>query len=151
MTISEPRSILAQDKELTREELEALIREHGQESRPESRLSQTASRPDSRAAHQAEERLDQLQQSLVMDQQQHHQQEEMTVTTSREEHQRVSFAGETCEYQHNSQHQSSNTFWQQLSTFLRRMIALTESFSDPSRPSETFVKHAFLGILRGTF
>ena len=144
--ISEPKSILAQDKELSREELEALIREHGQESRPESRLSQAASRPDSRAAIQAEERLDQLQQSLVVDQH-HHQQEEMMVTTSREEHQRVSFAGETCEYQQ----QSSNTFWQQLSTFLRRMIAQTESFSDPSRPSETFVKHAFLGILRGTF
>merc|ERR1719400_122857 len=73
---SEPRSILATEKELSREELEALIREHGQESRPESRLSQTASRPDSRAAVQTEERLEQLQQSLVMDQQQHHQQEE---------------------------------------------------------------------------
>jgi len=92
---SEPRSILAQDKELSREELEALIREHGQESRPESRLSQGASRPDSRAATQAEERLDQLQQSLVIDQQHQQQQEEMMVTTSREEHQRVSFAGET--------------------------------------------------------
>ena len=128
--ISEPRSILAQDKELTREELEALIREHGQESRPESRLSQSASRPDSRAAGQAEERMEQLQQSLVMEQS-HQQQEEMMVTTSREEHQRVSFAGETCEYQQQSL-QSSDKFWQQLSTFLRRMIAQTESFSDPS-------------------
>ena len=114
--ISEPKSILAQDKELSREELEALIREHGQESRPESRLSQAASRPDSRAAIQAEERLDQLQQSLVVDQhhQQHHQQEEMMVTTSREEHQRVSFAGETCEYQQQStpvkQHILATTF-----------------------------------------
>jgi len=91
---SEPKSILAQDKELSRAELEALIREHGQESRPESRLSQSASRPDSRAAGQTEERMDQLQQREVMDQNNHHQ-EEMMVTTSREEHQRVSFAGET--------------------------------------------------------
>ena len=60
MMLSEPRSILATEKELSREELEALIREHGQESRPESRLSQTASRPDSRAAVQTEERLEQL-------------------------------------------------------------------------------------------
>ena len=44
---SEPRSILAPEKELSREELEALIAEHGQESRPESRLSQ-GSRPASR-------------------------------------------------------------------------------------------------------
>merc|ERR1719379_527772 len=43
---SEPRSILAAERELTREELEALIAEHGQESRPESRLSQ-GSRPQS--------------------------------------------------------------------------------------------------------
>ena len=74
--------------------------------------------------------MEQLQQSLVMEQS-HQQQEEMMVTTSREEHQRVSFAGETCEYQQQSL-QSSDKFWQQLSTFLRRMIAQTESFSDPS-------------------
>ena len=103
--LSEPRSILATEKELSREELEALIREHGQESRPESRLSQGNSRPDSRMAGQQEERRDQLQQSLVMEQHQHslhHHQEEMRVTSSREEHQRVSFAGETCEYQQQS-------------------------------------------------
>merc|ERR1719384_2870040 len=48
---SEPRSILAPDRELTREELEALIAEHGQESRPESRVSGAGgSRPSSRAA-----------------------------------------------------------------------------------------------------
>ena len=104
MMTSEPRSILAQDKELTREELEALIREHGQESRPESRLSQANSRPDSRAAFQQEERLDFQHHQLQQQQQQHHQslhqqEEERVVTTSREEHQRVSFAGETCEYQ----------------------------------------------------
>jgi len=48
---SEPRSILGNDKELTREELEAIIKEHGQESRPESRMSQ-GSRPQSRAQKQ---------------------------------------------------------------------------------------------------
>merc|ERR1719357_1021236 len=48
---SEPRSILAPEKELTREELEAIIKEHGQESRPESRMSQ-GSRPQSRAQKQ---------------------------------------------------------------------------------------------------
>merc|ERR1719495_2500665 len=48
---SEPKSILAPDPELTREELEAIIKEHGAESRPESRLSQ-GSRPSSRAQKQ---------------------------------------------------------------------------------------------------
>merc|ERR1711915_844341 len=48
---SEPRSILAPEKELTREELEAIIKEHGQESRPGSRMSQ-GSRPQSRAQKQ---------------------------------------------------------------------------------------------------
>jgi len=48
---SEPKSILAPDQELTREELEAIIKEHGAESRPESRLSQ-GSRPSSRAQKQ---------------------------------------------------------------------------------------------------
>ena len=49
--VSEPKSILAPEKELTREELEALIAEHGQESRPESRVSGAGgSRPGSRAA-----------------------------------------------------------------------------------------------------
>merc|ERR1719379_2722063 len=36
---SEPRSILAPEKELSRAELEALIREHGQDSRPVSRAA----------------------------------------------------------------------------------------------------------------
>jgi len=48
---SEPKSILGSEKELSREELEALIKEHGQESRPESRMSQ-GSRPQSRAQKQ---------------------------------------------------------------------------------------------------
>jgi len=86
---SEPRSILAADKELSRAELEALIREHGQESRPESRVSQSNSRPASRAANTVvqEERLERME---VMEQQQ-----ETVVTTRSEEQQRVSFAGET--------------------------------------------------------
>merc|ERR1719513_111679 len=51
---SEPKSILGSDtKELTREELEAIIKEHGQESRPESRMSQ-GSRPQSRAQNQVQ-------------------------------------------------------------------------------------------------
>jgi len=48
---SEPKSILGDGKELTREELEAIIKEHGQESRPESRMSQ-GSRPQSRTQKQ---------------------------------------------------------------------------------------------------
>merc|ERR1719323_3029333 len=58
---SEPRSILAPEKELTRKELEALIAEHGQESRPESRLSQGGSRPGSRAAGKQMETVQQQQ------------------------------------------------------------------------------------------
>ena len=124
---SEPRSILAQDKELTREELEALIREHGQESRPESRLSQANSRPDSRAAFQQEERLDFHHHQ--QHQQQHHQsfhqeEEERVVTTSREEHQRVSFAGETCEYQ------------QRRTQVKRHILATTFNFSQTNDRSD---------------
>merc|ERR1719244_2497905 len=93
---SEPRSILAAEKELTREELEALIAEHGQESRPESRLSQ-GSRPASRVeSKQVETRYQQQQvesdTSLV---QQQAQQKIESVQNSYEEQQRVSFANET--------------------------------------------------------
>merc|ERR1719471_2525472 len=100
---SEPRSILAPDKELTREELEALIREHGQESRPESRVSQGNSRPVSRAANngvtggQEEQEMvvssEVRQEMMVTGRSEEHQ--EMMVTGRSEEHQRVSFAGET--------------------------------------------------------
>jgi len=91
---SEPRSILAPEKELTREELEALIAEHGQESRPESRLSQGGSRPSSRAAGKQME-------SVQVQQQQHYeetmvQQQQMQQNSfEQHEHQRVSFAEET--------------------------------------------------------
>lgn len=100
---SEPRSILAPDKELTREELEALIREHGQESRPESRVSQGNSRPISRAANngmaggQEEQEMvvssEVRQEMMVTGRSEEHQ--ETMVNTRSEEHQRVSFAGET--------------------------------------------------------
>jgi len=103
---SEPRSILAPDKELTREELEALIREHGQESRPESRVSQVNSRPVSRAAntgltggqeeHQemvVNTRSEENQEMVVNTRSEEHQ--EMMINTRSEEQQRVSFAGET--------------------------------------------------------
>ena len=84
---SEPRSILAPERELTREELEALIAEHGQESRPESRLSQGGSRPESR-----------IQQQQIQQQQQQQQQMQQQVVYNEEiqhrseEQQRVSFA-----------------------------------------------------------
>jgi len=63
---SEPRSILGDEKELTREELEAIIKEHGQESRPESRMSQ-GSRPQSRA--QKQQTADMYQQEMKMEMQ----------------------------------------------------------------------------------
>jgi len=99
---SEPRSILAAEKELTREELEALIAEHGQESRPESRLSQ-GSRPASRVESKQVETTYQQQQvesetSLVQQQVQQKIESFQTVQSvqnSYEEQQRVSFANET--------------------------------------------------------
>merc|ERR1719244_716446 len=96
---SEPRSILAAEKELTREELEALIAEHGQESRPESRLSQ-GSRPASRVeSKQVETRYQQQQveseTSLEQQQEKHNIESVQTVQNSYEEQQRVSFANET--------------------------------------------------------
>jgi len=73
---SEPKSILGIEKELTREELEAIIKEHGAESRPESRMSQ-GSRPASRAA--------QKQQANSMDMYQHEQAMEMQEQVMRQE------------------------------------------------------------------
>jgi len=92
---SEPRSILAAEKELTREELEALIAEHGQESRPESRLSQ-GSRPASRVeSKQVETRYQQQQVESETSLVQQQVQTVQSVQNSYEEHQRVSFANET--------------------------------------------------------
>jgi len=65
---SEPKSILGNDKELTREELEAIIQEHGQESRPESRMSQ-GSRPQSRAQKQQQMGGEMYQQETAMEMQ----------------------------------------------------------------------------------
>merc|ERR1719154_435041 len=65
---SEPKSILGNDKELTREELEAIIQEHGQESRPESRMSQ-GSRPQSRAQKQQQMGGGMYQQETTMEMQ----------------------------------------------------------------------------------
>lgn len=65
---SEPKSILGNDKELTREELEAIIQEHGQESRPESRISQ-GSRPQSRAQKQQQMGGGMYQQETTMEMQ----------------------------------------------------------------------------------
>jgi len=42
---SSPGSILAPEPQISKEQLEALIREHGQESRPQSRAQGTSSRP----------------------------------------------------------------------------------------------------------
>merc|ERR1719317_1396181 len=66
---SEPKSILGSDtKELTREELEAIIKEHGQESRPESRMSQ-GSRPQSRAQKQQQMGGGMYQEEMAMEMQ----------------------------------------------------------------------------------
>jgi len=97
---SEPKSILAPEKELTREELEALIAEHGQESRPESRVSGAGgSRPGSRAATrtqmdsaQSYQQQQQYEEQMIVQQQQQQYQQQQQ---SYEEHQRVSFAEET--------------------------------------------------------
>jgi len=91
---SEPRSILAPEKELTREELEALIAEHGQESRPESRLSQGGSRPSSRAAGKQIESV-QVQQQQRYEETMVQQQQMQQNSFEQHEHQRVSFAEET--------------------------------------------------------
>jgi len=84
---SEPRSILAAERELTREELEALIAEHGQESRPESRLSQ-GSRPQSTITVQQQQQQQQ-QFSQEIHQQQHQQQYQQQ--SHQEERHRVCF------------------------------------------------------------
>lgn len=87
---SEPRSILAPDKELSREELEALIREHGGESRPDSRMSQ-GSRPASSAARtQGGDVREQQQQQEYREE---YQQEYREVRQEHQEH-RVNFAVE---------------------------------------------------------
>merc|ERR1740129_1132750 len=94
---SEPKSILAPEKELTREELEALIAEHGQESRPESRVSGAGgSRPGSRAAKTHMDSAQSFQQQQQYEEQMSvQQQQQQFQQQSYEEHQRVSFAEET--------------------------------------------------------
>jgi len=98
---SEPKSILAPEKELSREELEALIAEHGQESRPESRVSGAGgSRPSSRAARNQMDSAQNYQQQqyeeqMMVQQQHYQQQQQQQMVQSYEEHQRVSFAEET--------------------------------------------------------
>jgi len=52
---SQPGSILAPEPQISKEQLEALIREHGQDSRPESRAQQQA--PSSKHAYHEEETL----------------------------------------------------------------------------------------------
>merc|ERR1719427_1513255 len=88
---SEPRSILAPDKELSREELEALIREHGGESRPDSRMSQ-GSRPASSAARTQGGDLREQQQQQ-QEYREEYQQEYREVRQEHQEH-RVNFAVE---------------------------------------------------------
>jgi len=107
---SEPKSILGNEKELTREELEAIIKEHGAESRPESRMSQ-GSRPTSRAAQkQQTNSMDMYQQEQVMRQEEHmmfeqkqqqqtyeqhtQQQQSYEQHTQQQQQQRVSFVAE---------------------------------------------------------
>ena len=107
---SEPRSILGSDtKELTREELEAIIKEHGQESRPESRMSQ-GSRPQSRAQkqqmgggmYQEEMTMEMQEQQMRMEDHQVQIQRQQKTTVQKEsKEQRVNFVSddqETCKY-----------------------------------------------------
>ena len=108
MFCSEPKSILGNDKELTREELEAIIQEHGQESRPESRISQ-GSRPQSRA--QKQQQMGGYQQETTMEMQEQEmrredhqiqiQREQKSFQQTERKEQRVNFVAddqETCEY-----------------------------------------------------
>jgi len=101
---SEPKSILGSDtKELTREELEAIIKEHGQESRPESRMSQ-GSRPQSRAQkqqqmgggmYQEEMNMEMQEQQMRMEDHQVQVQRQQKTTVQREsKEQRVNFVSD---------------------------------------------------------
>jgi len=103
---SEPKSILGSDtKELTREELEAIIKEHGQESRPESRMSQ-GSRPQSRAQKQQQQQqmggmyqeemaMEMQEQQMRMEDQQVQMQRQQKTTVQREsKEQRVNFVSD---------------------------------------------------------
>eukprot|EP00092_Neocalanus_flemingeri_P107763 GFUD01138324.1.p1 GENE.GFUD01138324.1~~GFUD01138324.1.p1 ORF type:complete len:835 (+),score=281.66 GFUD01138324.1:236-2740(+) len=87
---SEPKSILGNEKELTREELEAIIKEHGAESRPESRMSQ-GSRPQSRAQKQQQMGTDMYQQESTMEmQEQEMRREDHTMFEKKEQQQSFS-------------------------------------------------------------
>merc|ERR1712013_847141 len=92
---SEPKSILGSDtKELTREELEAIIKEHGQESRPESRMSQ-GSRPQSRAQKQQEMAMEMQEQQMRMEDHQVQIQRQQKTTVQKEsKEQRVNFVSD---------------------------------------------------------
>merc|ERR1740136_174956 len=98
---SEPKSILGNEKELSREELEAIIKEHGQESRPESRMSQ-GSRPESRAQKKQQGGMYEQETTMEMQEQQmrreDHQvqmkREEKTFEQREHKEQRVNFVSD---------------------------------------------------------
>merc|ERR1711892_846103 len=98
---SEPKSILGDGKELSREELEAIIKEHGQESRPESRMSQ-GSRPESRAQKKQQGGMYEQETTMEMQEQQmrmeDHQaqikREEKTFEQREHKEQRVNFVSD---------------------------------------------------------
>merc|ERR1712106_1103897 len=89
---SEPKSILGDGKELSREELEAIIKEHGQESRPESRMSQ-GSRPESRAQKKQQGGMYEQETTMEMQEQQM-KREEKTFEQREHKEQRVNFVSD---------------------------------------------------------
>merc|ERR1712128_138977 len=85
-------SILGDGKELSREELEAIIKEHGQESRPESRMSQ-GSRPESRAQKKQQGGMYEQETTMEMQEQQM-KREEKTFEQREHKEQRVNFVSD---------------------------------------------------------
>merc|ERR1719513_473913 len=114
---SEPKSILGSDtKELTREELEAIIKEHGQESRPESRMSQ-GSRPQSRAQKQQQMGGGMYQEEMAMEMQEQQmrmedhqvqiQRQQKTTVQKESKEQRVNFVSDDQETYFREQEEDS--------------------------------------------
>jgi len=71
---SQPGSILAPEPQISKEQLEALIREHGQDSRPESRAQQQA--PSSKHVYHEEQHEETLRQEMSSSQYCHEREED---------------------------------------------------------------------------
>jgi len=98
---SQPGSILAPEPQISKEQLEALIREHGQDSRPESRAQQQA--PSSKHVYHEEQHEETLRQEMSSQCEYDEEEEETECISSPTDEHTQSVAGDCHEREEDSQ------------------------------------------------